>query len=469
MAAWPLAPLIAACGSDAAEAAELRSNVARGTPDAAATELAPRLAAAIEALGRDALQSLSASQDGNLFLSPYSISVAVAMVRAGAHGTTGEELITALRLSSLSVRADAAFNAVDAGLRASASSEVANGQPFELWSANGIWTQSGFHVEQEFLDTLARFYGAGVHMVDFERSPEPARAAINGWVEDQTKKRIKDLIPARSIDSSTRLVLANAIYFKADWAETFDPKETAAAPFTPLDGSTKDVQMMRSSGMFAYAAEDGVEALELPYLGGDVSMVLIVPEKGRYEAVEPFAGRQFDSLVAQFRPTAATLSVPKWQFTSEFALKEMLQAMGAQAAFDSATADLSGIDGERDLYVAGVYHKAFVSVDEKGTEAAAATGASVNATSAPSEAPLVLKIDRPFLFAIRHRPTGVILLTAGCWTRPSDLKGCPRSSGAETGHTTFQVHGDQASFPASFGPSCRRPALSDRCHSRGIR
>jgi serpin B len=407
--AYALAPLIAACGGGGkAEAREVRSDAARVVPDPTSEALADAVGSDIRAFGWDALQRLAAVEKGNLVISPYSIAVCMAMVRAGARGATASELTGALRLDDLAENADVAFNAIDAELRMPGGSS--NGlQPFELAVANAVWSQSGFDFEQEFLDTLARYYGAGVQTVDFQSKPEPARQAINNWVSDETKKRIQDLLPKGSIDSSTRMVLANAIYFKADWARPFEAHATSQVPFNTLNGGEKPVAMMHSVGSFAYASVAGVEALELSYAGDAISMVVVLPAAGMYGAVEGNPGPTFEALASNLRPTQVSVSLPKWKFTSEFPLKELLEQMGARAVFDPEAADLSGIDGRRDLYVSGVFHKAFVSVDEKGTEAAAATGAVVDTTAAPAQPPVSFTVDRPFLFAIRHRQTGAFL------------------------------------------------------------
>jgi serpin B len=417
-AAWAFGPLAAACGdSNKAKASEARADLPRDTPGANAATQAKALGDAVTALGWDMLRQLTTSDAENLFLSPYSISVAMAMVLAGARGQSAGELASALHLETLGADAPAAFNAAAQVLAASAKTGK-DQQPFELAEANALWAQSGFEIQQAYLETLARFYGAGVRLVDYEHAAEDARKAINEWVADQTKKRIQDLLPKGSVHELTRLVLANAIYFKADWDDPFDKSSTSPEPFTLRDGSQKDVSMMFQSGSFLYAERADAQALELPYAGGSVSMVVLLPRKGAFSAVELDAPAAYASLSAQLKSAQVRLSMPKWEFTSSFALKDAFAALGARAAFDPDQADLSGIDGRRDLYISDVFHKAFVKVDEKGTEAAAATGAVVGVTSAPAQPPVEFKMDRPFLFAIRERQSGLVLF-AGRVVDPS--------------------------------------------------
>jgi serpin B len=417
-AAWALGPLAAACGSsNKAKASEVRADLPRDTPGADGAAQAKRLGDAVAAFGWDMLGQLTTPSATNLFLSPYSISVAMAMVLAGARGESADELSKALHLQGLGADTPAAFNAANQVLAAAAASQK-DQQPFELAEANALWAQAGFEIQKAYLETLARFYGAGVRLVDYEHAAEDARKAINDWVADQTKKRIQDLLPKGSVNDMTRLVLANAIYFKADWTVPFEPKSTSPAPFTLRDGSRKDVPTMTRSGSFLYAERADGQMIELPYAGGSTSMLVLLPKAGAFAAVEQDAANAMTVLTAQLKSTQVRLSMPKWEFTSSFALKDAFAALGAKAAFDPDRADLSGIDGRRDLYISDVFHKAFVKVDEKGTEAAAATGAVVGVTSAPLPPPIEFKMDRPFLFVIREKTTGLALF-AGRVVDPS--------------------------------------------------
>jgi len=404
---WAMQPLFSACGSESAEAGEARADVARATPGANALTEATAFANASRDLGWDLYRLLAAKEGGNLFLSPYSIAAAMAMVTAGARGDTAAQLQRTLHTTGSGETLHPAFNALDSALAATASKDRA--VPFELTTANSAWGQSGFDFERAYLETLARYYGAGVQLADFQHEPDSARKAVNRWVEERTKERIKDLLPAGSVNTLTRLILVNAIYFKADWASPFEKELTSPGAFTTGAGARKDIPMMRRTGTYEYAKGDGVELLELPYAGNAASMAVLLPGQGTFAKAESALAQSAGSLLASVKSTRVAVTMPKWQFTSSFALKEALTALGATDAFDAGRADFSGMDGRKDLFLSDVFHKAFVRVDEKGTEAAAATGAVVGATSAPVDPPVQFTVDRPFIFLIRHRETGAVL------------------------------------------------------------
>jgi len=240
------------------------------------------------------------------------------------------------------------------------------------------------------------------------RAPEEARVTINEWVSEQTEGRIKDLIPPGAIDALTRLVLTNAIYFNAAWSRPFEEERTEDAPFYRLDGSQVTVPMMRQVESFGYATGEGYQAVELPYDGHELSMVILVPKEGEFETFEAALDVQrLEAILQDLRYTQVALSMPKFEIESSFSLVDALAAMGMPVAF-SDEADFSGMTGSRDLTISDVVHKAFVSVDEAGTEAAAATAVIMKLTSAPME-PVEMRIDRPFLFAIRDLQTGALL------------------------------------------------------------
>ncbi len=349
------------------------------------------------------------SQSGNLFYSPYSISLALAMTYAGASGDTASQMARVLHVTRPGDSLHAAFNAYSQSLEARAAASD-QGAPFELSIANSLWGQSGFTFRQDFLDVLAQNYDAGIRLVDFVHQPEPSRQAINQWVSDETKKRIQDLIPQGAVDPLTRLVLANAIYFKAGWLHTFDGTATANDAFYLPDGSTVPVAMMYQSESFDYAIMPGYRAIELPYQTGGLSMLIVLPDEGKFEAVESQLGPAMLAEVgAGLKHGPVVLSLPKFSYSSSFGLNATLKSMGMSDAFDARLADFSGIDGARDLYITDVVHKAFVAVDEKGTEAAAATAVIIGLTSAPALQPIEFKVDRPFIYLIRDEQTGAIL------------------------------------------------------------
>jgi serpin B len=356
-------------------------------------------------------QALQGS-DGNLVYSPYSISLAFAMAYAGAGGETASQMADVLHYSLPPEQFHPAFNALDLDL----SRRAGQGMPtdkkdrFELTIANALWGQAGWTFLPEYLDLLASNYGAGIRLVDFKKSPESARRQINDWVSDQTKKRIKDIIPVGMPDPRTRLVQANAIYFKATWMNEFDHAATQDAPFTLLGGETVKVSMMSQdhARTFRYASGDGWQAIALPYKGGLTEMDLIIPDKGAFEAVEVLLPQLYHQIKMEYQPQEVALSMPKFNFTSPLGLKDKLTGMGMRDAFDRDLANFSGMDGKRDLYIGEALHKAFIAVDEKGTEAAAAT-VLVAMEAALMPEPISLTIDRPFFFFIRDVPAETIL------------------------------------------------------------
>ncbi len=345
----------------------------------------------------------------NLIYSPYSISLALAMTYAGARTETEQQMADALQFTLPQDRLHPAFNALDLALaNRAAPLSPAGGQGFKLRIVNRLWGQAGYSFLAEFLDVLAENYGAGLALLDFIAATEASRVAINNWVSEQTAGRIADLIPQGTIDASTRLVLTNAIYFKAAWSQQFDERDTLDKPFNLLDGSQVTVPMMRQTASFGYATGDGYQVVELPYEGHQLSMVVLLPAAGRFDEFEAqLDGARVESTVSGISSRRLDLSMPKFTFTLDLGLKAVLGALGMPIAF-SDLADFSGMNGARDLLIGDVIHKAFVAVDEQGTEAAASTAVIVIATAVPTE-PESVVIDRPFLFIIRDRQTAAIL------------------------------------------------------------
>lgn len=348
-------------------------------------------------------------EGGNLFYSPYSISVALAMTYAGARGETERQMADALHYTLPQDRLHPAFNALDLALAARGQgAQGKDGEGFRLNIANAIWGQTGYTFLSEFLDVLAVNYGAGLRLVDFVQASEDARVTINDWVAEQTEGRIKDLIPSGAIDSLTRLVLTNAIYFNAAWSSPFRKESTTDGPFHLLDGSEVTVPIMAQVASYGYAAGDGYQAVELPYDGHEFSMVLLVPEQGEFGAFEDsLDADRVASILSNLAPRQVALSMPRFEVESSFSLIDALTALGMPEAF-STEADFSGMTGSRELFISEVVHKAFVSVDEAGTEAAAATAVIMSLTAAPSE-PVRVTVDRPFILAIRDIETGALL------------------------------------------------------------
>ena len=381
-----------------------------GSPDASSADLAD-LAEGNRAFAFDLYRTL-AEEDGNLFYSPYSISLALAMTYAGARGETERQMADTLQFTLPQDEIHGAFNAMDSDLR---SRGEEGDDRFTLNIANAVWGQHGYEFLEPFLDVLATHYGAGVRPVDFAGSPEESRITINDWVAERTEDRIKDLIPEDAITPLVRMVLTNAIYFNARWAYWFDERFTSMSPFRLLDGSEVDVPLMKvgRGERFGYADGDGYQAVELPYVGRDAAMTILLPDEGTFREFEESMDADIVAgILGQIEREYVDLTMPKFEFDSDFSLKDTLEAMGMPNAFDQHTADFSGMDGRSCpgvcLLIADVFHKAFVSVDEEGTEAAAATGVVVILESAGPESKQVV-INRPFIFLIRDRATDSIL------------------------------------------------------------
>ena len=275
--------------------------------------------------------------DGNLFFSPYSISLALAMAYAGARGDTERQMADTLHFDFDQDRLHPAFNALDLSLTDQTLDE--DSDEFLLNVANSVWAQEGYGFLPEYLDTLALNYGEEVRPVDFRGDPEAASGRINDWVANETEQRIKDLIPPDAIDEFTRLVLANAIYFKAAWDSAFDERSTSNLPFYLLDGSERDVPMMRQQSNFRYAAANGYQAVELPYKGGKMAMTILLPDEGKFSEFgeNPFPAIRWKPFWMVSSDKLVRLTMPKFEMESEFSLTDTLSAMGMPDAFDDAT------------------------------------------------------------------------------------------------------------------------------------
>ena len=343
-------------------------------------------------------------QDGNLFFSPYSISTALAMTYAGARGETEKQMAETLHFSLGQERLHAALGALEDRLNAGGKRRT-----YQLAVANALWGQKGYGFREEFLTLVKDSYGAGLRQVDFAGETEKTRSTINKWVQKQTKDKIKDLIRPGVLDALTRLVLTNAIYFKGDWASKFKEENTRDAPFYVSKKQTQEVPMMYQKGRFNYVEEEEVLILELPYKGEDLSMVVLLPKKvdGLAELEESLTAKQLEEWLGKLHRCEVAVYVPKFKMTSEFSLAKMLAGMGMGDAFSLPPADFSGMTGKKDLFISHVLHKAFVEVNEEGTEAAAAT-AVVMELEAAMPVP-VFRADHPFVFIIRDNRTGGIL------------------------------------------------------------
>jgi serine protease inhibitor len=342
------------------------------------------------------------TEEGNLFLSPYSISTALAMTYAGARGETERQMAEVLHFTLGQERQHPAFAALESSVRA-----ASDGPGCTLHVANALWGQQGYGFRDEFLALNRIHYGAGFREVDFAGAPEQARQTINAWVEDQTEKMIRDLLRKGDLDAADVLVLTDAIYFKGDWASRFDRRHTQDAPFRVSEREQVTVPMMNSSGQFGFVATDGLDLLELPYAGNRLSMVVLLPkEVGGLAALEQsLSTGDLERWLGGLRAEPVRVRLPRFKLDSRFDLARTLEAMGMIDAFSGRKADFSGMTGRRDLFIGMVIHQAAVEVNEEGTEAAAATAVKMKRTSVPA----AFVADHPFLFLIRDKQSGSIL------------------------------------------------------------
>lgn len=402
-------------------------------PELPPSEDEKKLAQSINAFGLD-LQSRIAGEKGNLFFSPLSISAALAMTSAGARGETLTEMEKVLHLPK---NPHPTYGELLNRLNRTGFFATRQPRKFELSIANAIWAQINYPWRKEFAELTREHYGTGLEEVDFGK-PEPARKRTNNWVEEKTRDKIKELIPDGAITPLTKMVLANAIYFKGDWLTKFDKKLTREEAFTNADGSTAKTPLMHLTSEFRYAEfklelalperkpfdldlprppiaffrESPVQALEMPYVGGELSMVVLLPRDPRHV-------RTVAALLtpAHFAPAGGAVSwkerqvnvtLPRFKVEANYSLNKPLMDLGMNAAFGGA--DFTGLSPRgKELFITDVLHKAFVEVNEEGSEAAAATAVIIgDRVSGPRE-PVEFRADRPFVFAIRDNATGAVL------------------------------------------------------------
>jgi len=354
--------------------------------------------------GLDLYAQLRATR-GNLFYSPYSISCALAMTYAGARGVTADQMATALRFPLSPDRVHSAFKGLIREINAPAAKRSS-----ELSTANALWLQKGVPFESGFREIAKSNYGAGLAEVDFARATETARRTINGWVEHETRDKIKDLIREGLLSPQTVLVLTNAIYFKGAWMKPFHPEATVMTDFQQgAQGPIRNVPLMHQSGTYPYLDGGTFAVLELPYGTNEESMIIVLPREvdGLDELERTLTAGRLRDWLARSSRREVEIALPRFKATAEFKLKGPLVSMGMRRAFSPGGADFSGMIKGGGVCVDEVVHKAFVDVNEKGTEAAAATGVLMKLTSARSTP--VFRADHPFLFFIRDTRTGSIL------------------------------------------------------------
>lgn len=355
------------------------------------------------------LISESGGQAGqkNLFFSPYSLSSAMAMTWAGAKGQTEKQIAQVFYFTSEQDYTHSAFSFLRTAMQ-----QLNNPGGIELHIANRLWGQSGFAFLEDYLNLIKLRYDAPLETVDFVAGAEKSRRKINGWVEEQTNNKIKDLIQPGALGPGTRLVLTNAIYFKGQWQKQFNKKSTKTGEFfITADGNISSVntQFMNVKDKFGYFRNDLYELLELPYNNSELAMIILLPnERCALQNIEPLIdANSVQKSIEMISKKDIIVFVPKFSLTGEFELNNMLGKMGMPLAF-TTQADFSGITGGRDLFISNVIHKAFVDVSEEGTEAAAATGVGMAVTSVPAE-PAIFHANHPFMFMILHKPTNTIL------------------------------------------------------------
>ena len=387
----------------AVEAAEpIQQKTPLLTPDAR------QLAQSNNQFALDLYGQLGAKESGNLFFSPYSISTALAMTYAGAEGQTEKQMAEVLGFSLPEERLHSAFGS----LRALSQPGDAKAG-FQLRVANRLWGQQGYAILPAFQQTAARNYGAELAPVDFAGQTEAARQTINSWVEKETEQKIQNLIAPGMLGPGTRLVLTNAIYFKGAWTDEFKKGVTKEAPFHLAAGEKTKAMLMRQTDDFKYAAVDDLQILELPYgQQRQLSMVVLLPQKvdGLAQLEKQLSSKNLEAWLAGLRTREVQVYLPRFKMTSQFKLNEALESLGMTSAFSPSQADFSGISTQEELYISAAIHKAFVDVNEQGTEAAAATGVILAPTSAPApQEPVVFRADHPFIFLIRDNRSGGIL------------------------------------------------------------
>lgn len=357
---------------------------------------------ALELYGR----LVSAAPEENLFFSPYSVSTVFAMTYGGARGNTAAQIARTFCFPASGDDFHRTFSRLNETITTSGKSS-----PLRFYVANSLWPQEGYPLLKEYLELTEKYYRAKPTLLDYRGDPEEARRTINDWVAEKTEQKIKDLLKPGSLDGLTRLVLANAVYFKGEWEGRFDKERTADGPFFPLSGPAVQVPFMTQHRNLGYGEEDGFRIVELPYAGKELSMVIALPgnRDGLPLLEQRLTEEKFLEWVKRLQSREVIVYLPRFKVTAEFRLDGTLSAMGMPDAFSPERADFSGMDGNpRRLFIGMAVHKAYVDVNEEGTEAAAATAVGMRLSSMPVSPP-VFRADHPFFFAIVHKKTETIL------------------------------------------------------------
>jgi serine protease inhibitor len=343
---------------------------------------------------------------GNLFFSPYSISTALAMTYAGARENTAKQMADVLHFPPGQKEFHSVFGQLESLLN-----EVQNQGDVRLNVANSLWPQEGYPFLEEYLSLVKKHYGVVIMPSDYQRAAEKARKNINQWVEEKTRDKIKNIIPPGILNALTRLVLVNAIYFRGNWASQFDDSRTKEDTFYLLSGKTVQTPLMAQEKVFAYGDEEFLQVLELPYVGGSLSMIVFLPKEkdGLLQLEKQLTAANLRMWASGLRKQKVKVFLPRFKMTSQFVLAKTLAAMGMHDAFNPNKANFSGMDGRLHwLYIGAVLHKAFIDVNEEGTEAAAATATLLGRVKMAPQPP-IFRVDHPFIFLIRENTTGSIL------------------------------------------------------------
>ena len=412
--------LAAACGGgrpNAVVTPQLGETTSKAQRIAATADEATVASRVVDAFALDLLHANLGASKGNVALSPWSIVTALAMTRAGARGLTADEMDRVLH-STDQASLHRAMNALDQQLRSRNGTFPGIDQQLvvELSAANRLFAQDGLHLDQKFLDTLAANYGATVGLVDYKLAAAAAQTLINQWVSRETHDRIPHLIPDDTLDELTRFVLVNAVYLRADWATPF-PKEATHDGTFHAPTSDVNVALMHGSERRGWAEGDGWKSVELDYAGGQLAMTVLVPDAGRFDEITSRLDATLLDAITSTKPAEVDLTLPKFAIDKQLSLKQQLIALGMPTAFADGKADFTGMTTDESLVIDDVIHETNVTVDEKGTVAAAATAVIGRASSAPARIEHLV-VDRPFVFLLRDKSTGAVVF-AGQVTDPS--------------------------------------------------
>lgn len=347
--------------------------------------------------------NISKKEKRNIFFSPLSISSAFIMVYEGADGKTAEEIRSVFHFQEASSKRwknwELILNEINE-----------KGKKYELFTANALWVQEGFKILPEYRRVIERYYKGNVSSLDFSGKAENARLEINRWVEEKTNKRIRDLFHPGSLNELTRLVLTNVIYFKGEWLKQFDKNETRDEDFRVSKEKIVKVPMMRITGQnarFNYAETEKLQIIEMDYKGNEFSMIVLLPNKDIKEIEESLTEENLRNWLKELKEERVDIFFPKFRLNKKYILNENIKDMGAPSAFSPGEADLSRIDGTRELFIQIAVHQAFLEVNEEGTTAGGATGISIGITAVPIKK--VFRADHPFIFIIRDKESENIL------------------------------------------------------------